>query len=465
MIYFYSTHNRSLRASLKEAVMKGLAEDGGLFMPDNIPRLPHLFFSQMDRLSFAEIAFEISQVLLQDAISSDDLKKIVEKSMTFDAPLKEISSNIYSLELFHGPTLSFKDFGARFMAQLMEYFTRNSDQTLHILVATSGDTGSAIGNAFLNVPGIRVWILYPKGKVSEIQEKQLTTLGNGITALEIEGSFDDCQTLVKQAFSDQDLRKKLSLTSANSINIARLIPQSFYYFYAYAQLKKQNDGLPIVFAVPSGNFGNLTAGLLAKAMGLPVNKLVAATNINDSIPKYLHSGLFQPHPSHHTLSNAMDVGNPSNFARMLDLYQSEWKHMRQEIIGVSFTDEQTISAIRDVYSKYHYLMDPHGAVAYLGLHSYLRTHPEKIQGVFLETAHPAKFADEVEKMIGKHIPIPENLQKVLKKEKHSLVTSPKYEDFRRLLLTPTHSSGSISACATEELFTTEPRENKESGLK
>lgn len=430
MIFFYSTQNKKIKTSLEDAVMKGLADDGGLFMPDNIPKMPDSFFHEISSLTFAEIALEVSKTLLSNAIHENVLKRIVDQAINFDAPLKKLSSEIYSLELFHGPTLSFKDFGARFMAQIMGYFAKN--QTCHILVATSGDTGSAIAQAFLNVSGIRVWILYPKGKVSEIQEKQLATMGQNITALEIDGTFDDCQRLVKQAFSDQALRQKIILTSANSINIARLIPQSFYYFYAYAQLNQPRT--PLVFSVPCGNFGNLTAGLLAKRMGLPVFRFIAATNINDSVPKYLNTGIFEAHHSKHTLSNAMDVGNPSNFARMLDLYSNNCEMMRQDIIGESFTDEQTKWAMQDVLKKYNYLLDPHGAVAYLGLQSFLSKHSQKINGIFLETADPAKFTDDVEKITNQKPPIPERLQQVLAKEKQSVLLSTEYEELSNFLL-------------------------------
>lgn len=432
MIHFYSTQNKNIRTSLEEAVMLGLARDGGLFMPNRIPLMPEAFFTQLSSLSLPEISFEICKNLLEDAIPENDLKTIVEKAINFDAPLNALSSEIYSLELFHGPTLSFKDFGARFMAQLMGYFAQHKNQPLHILVATSGDTGSAIAQAFLNVPGIRVWILYPKGKVSWSQEKQLTTMGNNVTALEVEGTFDDCQSLVKQAFSDNSLRQKLTLTSANSINIARLIPQTFYYFYAYSQIKERNA--PILFSVPCGNFGNLTAGLLAKKMGLPITRFVAATNVNDSVPKYLNSGNFTPHPSKHTLSNAMDVGNPSNFARMLDLYEHQQNKMSNDIVGFSFTDDQTASAMQDVFAKHNYLLDPHGAVAYLGLQSFLSQHPGKINGIFLETAHPAKFAEDVEKITDQKVLVPTRLQKVLLKEKQSIVLSTNYDDLFGLLM-------------------------------
>lgn len=432
MIYFYTTQDKNSRVSLEEAVMQGLTEDGGLFMLGLIPVMPDTFFEKINSLSLPEISFAVSKVLLEDTIPTHDLKKIVEKAMNFEAPLKALSSEIYSLELFHGPTLSFKDFGARFMAGLVGYFVRHREQILHVLVATSGDTGSAIAQAFLHVPGIRVWILYPKGLVALSQEKQLTTMGDNVTALEVEGSFDDCQNLVKQAFSDHNLREHLSLTSANSINIARLIPQTFYYFYAYAQMKERTT--PLVISVPSGNFGNLTAGLLAKRMGLPVAQFVAATNSNDCVPKYLSSGVFERHPSKHTLSNAMDVGNPSNFGRMLDLYADQWKKMNQDIFGVSFTDDQTKLAMQEVFAKYQYLLDPHGAVAYLGLQSFFAKHPGKMQGIFLETAHPAKFADDIEKITGQKVPIPERLEKVLLKKKHSVLLSTKYDDLRSLLL-------------------------------
>lgn len=432
MIYFYSTKNKSSKTSLKEAVLRGLAEDGGLFMPHVISGMPKSFFNTIETLSFKEIAFEVSRVLLQDAITPNDLAKIIGNAINFDAPLKEISEQVYALELFHGPTLSFKDFGARFMAQLMGHFVQQSYQTLNILVATSGDTGSAIAQAFLGVPGIKVWILYPKGKVSSCQEKQLTTIGENITALEVAGTFDDCQSLVKQAFSDPILRSQMHLTSANSINIARLIPQTFYYFNAYARLKKPKD--PVVFSVPCGNFGNLTAGLIAKKMGLPVSKFIAATNINDSVPKYLQTGVFEPHASKHTLSNAMDVGNPSNFARMLDLYDHQLERMREDVYGVSFTDDQTCEAMLRVCEEEGYLLDPHGAVAYLGLQSYLKNNTQKTNGIFLETAHPAKFAEDVEKITNLRVPIPTSLQEVLTKTKSSIEMSTKYEELRSLLI-------------------------------
>ncbi|MBX7066158.1 MAG: threonine synthase [Parachlamydiales bacterium] len=427
MIQFYSTQGKCVKVSLEEAVMKGLADDGGLYMPEHIPQLPDSFFQKIRSLSFQEISFEVAKTLLQGAIPKRDLKNIIERAVAFDAPLVEIFPGIYSLELFHGPTLSFKDFGARFMAELMGYFAKQKGEMLNILAATSGDTGSAVAQAFLDVPNTRVWILYPKGKISESQEKQMTTFGQNIVALEVEGTFDDCQKLVKQAFSDQDLREKMALTSANSINIARLIPQTFYYFYAYAQLQKPD--LPLIISVPCGNFGNLTAGLIAKRMGLPVSHFVAATNANDSVPKYLKTGIFNPQPSIKTLSNAMDVGNPSNFARMLFLD----KQLRQDLFGASFSDPETESAMREVFEQSGYLLDPHGAVAYLGLSAFLKQHPGKANGIFLETADPAKFAEDVKQITGQNPPIPERLKKVLAKEKQTLVIPAEYDKLKALL--------------------------------
>lgn len=432
MIQLYSTQNKNIQVSLEDAVLRGLADDGGLFMPYDIPKMPASFFQKISSLTFPEIAFEVSHNLLRGSVPTQALQMMVEKAMNFEIVLKKLSSEIYALELFHGPTLSFKDFGARFMAQLLGYFVQNKNQKIHILVATSGDTGSAIADAFLNVPGIQVWILYPKGKISFNQEKQLTTLGHNISVLEVEGTFDDCQKLVRQAFSDPRLRQKLTLTSANSINIARLIPQASYYFYPYAKIEKK---APFIVSVPSGNFGNLMAGLLAKKMGLPIAHFVAATNINDTVPKYINTGVFEPNPSKHTLSNAMDVGNPSNFARLQDFYAGDLLSIRQEIDGVSFTDEQTEKAMQEVFSKYGYLLDPHGAVGYLGLQNYLQKNSSKLQGVFLETAHPAKFAEDVLRITGQKVAIPKNLQETLSKEKQTIPISAKYEDLFDLLIT------------------------------
>lgn len=424
---YYSTNYQSESVELREALFLGLACDGGLFLPERLDPLPSSFLKALASLSFEEIAFTIADRLLDAALPKEDLQALVQQAINFPAPLIPLKGQIYSLELFHGPTLSFKDFGARFMASLIAYFSRDQQEDRHILVATSGDTGSAVASAFEGVPGIRVWILFPKGKVSEIQERQLTTISGGnVTALEVSGSFDDCQALVKQAFNDQSLRDLLSLTSANSINIARLIPQSFYYFAAYAQLPQ--GCLPPVFSVPSGNFGNLTAGLIAKRLGVPVHRFVAATNINDSIPRYLQTGVFQPHPSHSTLSNAMDVGNPSNFSRMLALYEGEHAKLCKDLFGVSFTDDQTREAIDRVFSEQGYLLDPHGAVAYLGLEAYRKTFGASHSGIFLETAHPAKFLTE------SLVQIPERLAHCLSQPKRATPLSTNYEELKQLLL-------------------------------
>ena len=424
---FYSTRNKALRVSLREAVVQGLAPDNGLFMPETIPVLPSEFFRQMHTLSFQEIAFTVASKLLGDEVAPQQLKKIVEHTVNFDAPLVEVEKDIYALELFHGPTLAFKDFGARFMSQLLGYFAGQDKREVTILVATSGDTGSAVANGFLGVPGTRVIVLYPSGKVSEVQEKQFTTLGKNITAIEIDGTFDDCQLLVKTAFMDNDLKQRLFLTSANSINIARLIPQSFYYFYAWSRLSQLRKD--VVFSVPSGNFGNLTAGLLAKQMGLPVKKFVAATNINDIVPKYLNTGTFEPTSSRQTISNAMDVGNPSNFDRMKDLFGET---MKDHIVGCSFNDEQTRSAMRSVFAQSNYVLDPHGAVGYLGLKKYLSEN-KKEAGVFLETAHPGKFIDVVEDTLQRKIDLPPELQAFMKGEKKSIQMNKDFESFRKYL--------------------------------
>lgn len=426
----YSTNNKSNIVSLKEAVFKGLPEDNGLYMPVEIPALPKDFLQNLEQYSFQEIAFEVAKTLFKDAIPENDLQEIIEKSITFPAPLVTLDEQHHVLELFHGPSLAFKDFGARFMAQLMSYFNRGEDQELTILVATSGDTGGAVAAGFYKTPGIRVVILYPSGKVSFLQEKQLTTLGENITSLEIEGTFDDCQALVKKAFLDADLNQQLRLSSANSINIARLVPQSFYYFEAFKQLPDKST--PVVFSIPSGNFGNLTAGLFAQKMGLPVHHFIAATNVNDVVPEYLKTGDYHPRPSTRTLSNAMDVGNPSNFARMLDLYCSTWNIMSNQISGYGFTDEETKTAMQKIDQRYNYTMDPHGAVGYLALQAYLKIHP-KVQGVILETAHPSKFKDDVEKILNKPIEIPERLAVLAEKPKVSIVKTNNFNAFKAWL--------------------------------
>ncbi len=428
---FYSTKRQTPSVSLKEAVLKGLPADNGLFMPERIPVLPANFFEHLESFNFQQIAFRVAANLLGEDVPTHDLEKLVYEAINFPAPLVSLSENIHILELFHGNTLAFKDFGARFMAQLMGYFVKDEKNTLEILVATSGDTGSAVAHGFLNVLDINVTVLYPKGKVSNFQEKQFTTLGNNITALEIDGTFDDCQALVKQAFLDKDLNEKLRLSSANSINIARLIPQAFYYFEAYKQIK--NKQKPTVFVVPSGNFGNLTAGLLAKRMGLPISQFIAATNANDVVPGYLSSGIYQPRPSIQTISNAMDVGNPSNFARMVDLFGGV-DDMRKEIKGYAFSDEQTKQAISEVKEEYNYIIDPHGAVGYLALKSYINEFGENINGIVLETAHPVKFAEVVSPQIGKEVAIPERMKYLLEKEKMSISISADFEEFKAFLM-------------------------------
>ena len=427
---YFSTNRRTEPASLRQAVLTGLADDGGLFMPDAIPALKHGFLEALPLLNFQEIAEEVSKPFLHDEVPEHIIHTIAKKAFDFDAPVKTVYNGISVLELFHGPTLAFKDFGARFMAQLLSYFLRNEDQELNILVATSGDTGSAVAYGFFQVPHIRVTILYPSGKVSEIQEKQLTTLGGNITALEVQGTFDDCQKLVKTAFTDKELRTKKLLGSANSINIARLIPQSFYYFSAYGQI---NPKLPLVFSVPSGNFGNLTAGVFAKKMGLPISQFIAATNVNNVVPEYLETGEFRARPSVQTISNAMDVGNPSNFHRLVELYNHDLHKIRADVLGTCITDSETRKAIRDVYKHHQYVLDPHGAVGYLALEQYLQNSP-LAQGVFLETAHPAKFLDVVEEEIGKVVEIPKRLQECMHQEKQSIILPNSFEAFKGLLL-------------------------------
>lgn len=428
---FYSTNNKNVHVDLKTAVTQGLAPDNGLYMPESIPVLPSGFFDRIEKLTFAEIGYAVASNLLGDSIPSSELKRIVEHTIQFDAPLVEIEKNVHALELFHGPTSAFKDFGARFMSQLLAYFARQQDREIIILVATSGDTGSAVANGFLGVAGTRVVVLYPSGKVSEIQEKQFTTLGENITALEIDGTFDDCQRLVKEGFLDSELRSRYFLTSANSINIARLIPQSFYYFYAYAQLKAK--AMPVVFSVPSGNFGNLTGGLLAHRMGLPIDHFVAATNVNDVVPEFLRTHAFRPRPSRSTISNAMDVGNPSNVVRIVDLFKGDLTSVNREITAYAFSDDETRAAMRAVYAKDKYVMDPHGAIGYLGLKKYMEFRKEPVSGVFLETAHPAKFREVVEETLQHPVPIPANLQKFMEKQKKTISMGGDFGGFKKFL--------------------------------
>lgn len=430
-MHYYSTNKQSAKATLPDAVLKGLAGDGGLYMPEHIPQLPASFIDTLHTKSLQEIAFAVAAAFVQDEVPASILEELVEEALDFSIPLQAVEEGIYTLELFHGPTMAFKDVGARFMSRLMAYFTRNESRELKVIVATSGDTGSAVAAGFYNVPGIHVYILFPKGKVSPLQQKQLTTWGGNITAIEVEGTFDDCQRLAKQALAAKELNETCLLTSANSINIARLIPQSFYYFYAYAQLQQQ--GKPVVFSVPSGNFGNLTGGLLAAAMGLPVHHFVAATNANDVVPHYLRTGTYEPRPSVPTISNAMDVGNPSNYARMRELFEADHQQFCASVSGYTFTDDQTRSAIQEVHRQQQYLLDPHGAIAYLGLKHYMAERKSDAIGIFLETAHPAKFREVMESTLGHTIEIPPQLQVFLNKPEQFLPIKNDFDQLKILL--------------------------------
>lgn len=431
---YYSTNRISPEVSLKEAVIKGLAGDNGLFMPQQIPVFEQSFFSGIEKLSFQEIGYAVAEKFFGDDISPEKLKEIVFETLAFDCPVVKVTGNIYSLELFHGPTLAFKDVGARFMARLLNYFLGESDKTVNVLVATSGDTGSAVANGFLGVEGIRVFVLYPKGKVSKIQESQFTTLGENITALEIDGNFDDCQRLVKAAFLDNELNERLLLTSANSINVARFIPQSFYYFNAFARLKELGvlENKKLVFSVPSGNFGNLTAGLFAREMGLPVHRFIAANNNNHVIFDYLETGSYTPRESVETLANAMDVGAPSNFARILDLYKNSHENIRNVMEGCWYSDNQIREIVKRVYKNHGYICDPHGACGFQALQDNLNNDET---GVFLETAHPAKFAETMEVILGKSsVIIPDKLAAFMKGTKESVDLKSDFEGFKRFLL-------------------------------
>ncbi len=430
---YYSTSGNAPKASLQEAVVKGLAPDKGLYMPERIPTIPKAFFNNIGEMSLQDIAYVVANTLFGDDIESETLKNIVNDTLNFDIPLVHVADNKYSLELFHGPTLAFKDVGARFMARLLGYFNKkNGTKDVNVLVATSGDTGSAVANGFLGVSGVKVFVLYPKGKVSKIQEAQFTTLGKNITALEISGTFDDCQALVKNAFMDAELNEKLQLTSANSINVARFLPQMFYYFYAYAQLAKMGKPLDnIVVSVPSGNFGNITAGLIGKKMGLPIKRFIAANNRNDIFYQYLLSGEYNPRPSIATIANAMDVGAPSNFARILDLYGNSHETISKEISGCTYTDEQISETLKDTYNKTGYLLDPHGAVGYRSLLEGLNKNEI---GVFLETAHPAKFKDTVESIIEDDVAIPSKLAAFMKGTKSTVKLSSAFPAFKKYLM-------------------------------
>ena len=432
MIY-YSTNGQAPDATLADAVVKGLASDKGLFMPEKIKPLPQEFFDNIQDMTFQEIAFEVANAFFGEDIERETLRKIVYDTLSFDAPAVKVDDNIYSLELFHGPTLAFKDVGARFMARLLGYFIAQEGEgrEVNVLVATSGDTGSAVANGFLGVPGIKVYVLYPHAKVTEIQEKQFTTLGQNITAIEVEGTFDDCQALVKSAFMDKELNEAMKLTSANSINVARFLPQAFYYFYAYAQLKKAGKADNVVCCVPSGNFGNITAGLFGKRMGLPIKRFIAANNRNDVFLEYLNTGKYNPRPSVATIANAMDVGDPSNFARILALYENSHQAITAEISGVSYNDEEIRQTVKEAYTRTGYLLDPHGACGYRALREKLS---EGEVGFFLETAHPAKFLNTVEEVIGEQVAIPERLQAFMRGTKESVMMKPNFADLKDFLL-------------------------------
>ena len=427
---YYSTENRQLRRSLKDAVLEGLATDGGLYMPESIPVLPKKQIQSFKSKTFLEISREIALSLFHEDLPETEILNITDSAINFDTPLVKIEKGIYTQELFHGPTLAFKDVGARFMARMMGHFTWGLDQEINVLVATSGDTGSAVASGFWNVEGIQVYILYPSGGVSQLQEKQLTTLGGNITALEVSGTFDDCQRLVKSAFQDKDLSEKLILTSANSINLARLLPQSFYYFNAWARLPENHE---FYVSVPSGNFGNLTAGLIAGKMGLPVKHYIVATNVNDVVPEYLKTGKFRPRPSIPTIANAMDVGNPSNFARILDLYGHSHDAIVSAMSAYSYTDDELRGTIGEVYLRTGYLLDPHGAAGYQALKAYT-PRVKGIPGVFLETAHPGKFSLTVEEVIQSTVAIPKQLQEASSKKKTSIPLAAEFPDFKEYLL-------------------------------
>lgn len=430
---YYSTNKKAPMATLEKAVVKGLAEDKGLYMPENIKPLPKEFFDNIDNMSFQEIAYTVADAFFGEDVDADALKKIVYDTLAFDCPVVPVSDNIYTLELFHGPTLAFKDVGARFMARLLQYFLKkeNNGSEVNVLVATSGDTGSAVANGFLGVDGIKVYVLYPKGKVSPIQECQFTTLGKNITAIEVDGVFDDCQALVKSAFMDADLNAHMKLTSANSINVARFLPQAFYYFYAYAQMKKLGKADQMVMCVPSGNFGNICAALFGHRMGLPIKRFVAANNANDIFYNYLQTGKYNPQPSKATLANAMDVGDPSNFARIYDLYKGDHKAITSLISGATYKDEQIRDTMRQCHKETGYVLDPHGACGYQALKDLLQ--PGEY-GVFCETAHPAKFKEKVDDILSTDIEIPARLQAFMKGTKQSVEMSKDFADFKAYLL-------------------------------
>lgn len=427
---YYSLNKKAPNVSFKDAVIKGIAPDKGLYFPESIMPLPESFFGNIERLSHNEIAFNAIRQFVADDIPDTVLKDILKKVLDFDFPLVEIEKNVSALELFHGPTMAFKDVGARFMAQCLSYFSQGKNSEISVLVATSGDTGGAVANGFLGVDGVNVVILYPNGKVSEIQERQLTTLGQNITALKVDGTFDDCQKMVKTAFLDEELLASMQLTSANSINVARWLPQLFYFLFAYKAVMSNNK--EIVFSIPSGNFGNICAGMIAQRLGLPVKQFVAATNVNDTVPEFMSTGTYTPKPSTVTISNAMDVGDPSNFIRIRHLYQDNYEALKENLSSYAFTDDETRQAILKLYKDSGYIADPHGAVGYLGLKKYQENHPNSY-GIFLETAHPVKFSDIVEETIGKSLEIPPQIQKVMNREKKS-IRIKNYGDLKAFLL-------------------------------
>jgi threonine synthase len=430
-MHYYSLNKQAPPVNFREATIAGQAPDKGLYFPDHIPAIDPSLLKGIDNISREELAFQVMRPYIGDTIDADSLFRIVSETINFPFPLVQLSENIFSLELFHGPTLAFKDVGARFMSRCLGYFSKQNTGRITVLVATSGDTGGAVANGFLGVDGVDVVILYPSGKVSPVQELQLTTCGQNITALEIAGSFDDCQAMVKETFMDADLNKKLQLTSANSINVARWLPQQLYYLFAYRDW--QDKSTPPVIAVPSGNFGNLCAGLMAYAGGLPVAHFIAACNINDAVPQYLQTGTYAATTAVPTLSNAMDVGAPSNFVRMLEIFRNNHQHVTKKITGYTVSDEQTEQAIAEAFQLYHYTLDPHGAVAYCALKQYLAANPEQ-KGVLLETAHPVKFPETVEKMIGKKLPVPAEAISLFAREKHSIKMQSSFKDLKAWLL-------------------------------
>ena len=428
---YYSTNKQSAFVDFKKATIKGLAPDNGLYYPETIPQLSKDFIGNIASLSKEEIAFTVIQPYVGNTIPAEVLRRIVAETIYFDFPLVKVTEDIFSLELFHGPTLAFKDVGARFMSRCLGHFVAGDDREITVLVATSGDTGGAVASGFLNVEGVNVVILYPSGKVSSVQEQQLTTLGNNICAIEVNGNFDDCQRMVKEAFADEELNKELFLTSANSINVARWLPQQFYYFYAYQQWADKTN--PPVISVPSGNFGNICAGLVAYVSGLPVKHFIAACNANNAVADYLQTGIFNAKPAVATISNAMDVGNPSNFVRLLELFQHQYPAIKNIMSGYSITDDDTRTTLRQVYDNYHYLTDPHGAVAFNALQQYLGDHAGD-KGIILETAHPVKFYDVVEPIIKQKVEIPEAIEGIMGKKKESILMTPSYNMLKEYLL-------------------------------